>query len=303
MLIEETEAKSDQVSAQPHLRHGEALYRRGAVFGLTVAEIFILLVFVLLLVFLALARQWQSEQRETEERLESAQAELEVLQPWKPVIEEFEAPEEVETLRLAEARAKRELEALREVVEESGEPSENRTELLDRLREAVDEQVAAQEESERIREELRVLQEKGVNPPCWYEKVPTTDGGLREKPFYTFNLAVFDDGIVVRKVETPPGGAEDDGEGTYALESEQLGLHQLPYDSPLSDAEFLNQFRDIQRAGKEKQVRSYSCIFWVRVWDRTSATAKERWKEVHLNVVQGLFGTYVVREDPWVGAG
>ena len=63
MLIEEIEAKSDQVSAQPHSRHGEALYRRGAVFGLTVAEIFILLVFVLLLVFLALARQWQSEQR------------------------------------------------------------------------------------------------------------------------------------------------------------------------------------------------------------------------------------------------
>ena len=189
------------------------------------------------------------------------------------------------------------------MVEESGEPSENRIQLLDRLREAVDEQVAAQEESERIREELRVLQEKGVNPPCWYEKVPTPDGGLREKPFYTFKLAVFDDGIVVRKVETPPGGAEDDGEGTYALESEQLGLHQLPYDSPLSDAEFLNQFRDIQRAGKERQVRSYSCIFWVRVWDRTSATAKERWKEAHLNIVQGLFGTYVVREDPWVGAG
>ena len=171
-MIEEIEATSDQVSAQPHLRQGEALYRRGAVFGLTVAEIFILLVFVLLLVFLALARQWQSEQRETEEQLESARAELDVFEPWKPVIAEFEAPEEVTTLRLAEAKATRELEMLREVVEESGESSENRTDLLDRLREAVDEQVAAQEEFELIREELRVLREKGVNPPCWYEKVP-----------------------------------------------------------------------------------------------------------------------------------
>ena len=285
------------MSAQAHLRHGEALYRRGAVFGLTVAEIFILLVFVLLLVFLTLARQWQSEKREAEERLESVRTELE---PWKPVIAEFEAPEQVESLRLAEAKAQRELETLREVVEASGEPAENPTELLDRLREAVDEQVAAQEEYERIREELRVLREKGVNPPCWYEKVPTTDGALREKPFYTFNLGVFDDGIVVRKLETPPGGAEDDGGESYARESKQLGLDQLPYDTLLSDAEFLGQFRDVQRAGKEKQVRSYSCIFWVRVWDKTSATAKERWKEAHLNIVQGLFGTYVVREDPWV---
>ena len=299
-MIEEIEATSDQVSAQSHLRQGEALYRRGAVFGLTVAEIFILLVFVLLLVFLALARQWQSEQRETEERLERARAELDVFEPWKPVIAEFEAPEEVATLRLAEAKAKRELETLREVVEESGEPAENRTDLLNRLREAVDKQVAVQEESERIREELRVLREKGVNPPCWYEKVPTTDGALREKPFYTFNLAVFDDGIVVRKLETPPGVAKDDGGESYARESEQLGLGQLLYDSLLSDAEFLDQFRDVQRAGKEKQVRSYSCIFWVRVWDKTSATAKERWKEAHLNIVQGLFGTYVVREDPWM---
>ena len=178
-------------------------------------------------------------------------------------------------------------------------PLRNRTDLLDRLREAVDEQVAAQEEFELIREELRVLREKGVNPPCWYEKVPTTDGALREKPFYTFNLAVFDDGIVVRKVEAPPGGADDDGGGSYAQESEQLGLNRLPYDSLLSDAEFLGRFRDVQRAGKESQVRSYSCIFWVRVWDRTSATAKERWKQAHLNIVQGLFGAYVVREDPW----
>ena len=65
---------------------------------------------------------------------------------------------------------------------------------------------------------------------------------------------VFDDGIAVHQVEAPPSGADDDGGGTYAQESEQLGLRQLQYDSPLSDAEFLNRFRDIQRAGKEKQV-------------------------------------------------
>ncbi len=298
----EIEANSDQVSAQPNLRHGEALYRRGAVFGLTVAEIFILLVFVLLFVFLALTRQWQSEQRETEQRLETVQAELEVLEPWKPVIAEFEAPEEVETLRLAEAKAKRELEALREVVKESAEASEDRTELLDRLREAVDEQVTAQEKFERIQEELRVLREKGVNPPCWYKEVTQADGSLREKAHYTFDLAVFDEGIEVRKNETPPGGAQDDGEGTFAQENERLGLDHLPYGLVLSDAEFLDEFREIQRAGKEKQIRSYSCIFWVRVWDKTSATAKERWKDAHLNIIQGLFGTYVVREDPWVQA-
>ncbi len=289
MLIEEIEASNSQVSAQPDLQHGEALYRRGAVFGLTVAEIFILLVFILLLVFLALARQWQSEQGETEAELESAKTELKVLEPWKPVIAEFEAPEEVETLRLAEAKATRELVA----AEEKLRMLQEKVETL-RIAEAkaTSELLAAQK-----------MIEKGGNPPCWYERVPTTDGGFREKPFYTFNLAVFDDGIVVRKEEVPPGGAKDDGGDTYAQESEQLGLSRLPYDSLLSDAEFLNEFRGIQRAGKEKQVRSYSCVFSVRVWDKTSVSAKERWKQAHLDVVQGLFGTYVVREDPWVGAG
>lgn len=271
------------MSAQPHSRKGEALYRRGAVFGLTVAEIFILLVFVLLLVFLTLTRQWQKELRETEEQLESARAEINTLEPWKPVIAEFEAPEEVETLRLAEQKAQKELEALR-----------------DQLREAVNKQVAAQEETERMREELRILGEKGVNPPCWYEKVLATDGGFREKVLYTFNLEVFDKGIVVRRSETPPGGAEDDGGESYAQESEELGLDRLPYDSLLSDKEFTQRFGYINRAGKEKRVRSYSCVFWVRIWDRTSTSAKERWKHAYLNVVQGLFLSYVMQEDPWV---
>ena len=37
--------------------------------------------------------------------------------------------------------------------------------------------------------------------------------------------------------------------------------------------------------------------------DRTSPTAKRRWQHAHDRIVEGLFGTYAVQDDPWPGRG
>ncbi len=154
-------------------------------------------------------------------------------------------------------------------------------------------------EYEEIAEQQRILREKGQNPPCWYEIVPAANGGTREKAFYLFDIAVFDEHMIVRRRPPPPGGAFDDGGGPYAEEAASLPLEEIRYETPLADMEIVELLEPIFNAGKESSVRTYSCVFFVQVWDETSEFAKERWQQAHDRVLEGLFGTFTVRDEPW----
>ena len=275
-----------QVSTEP-----DAAYRRGTVLGLTIAEVFILLLFLVLIILLALVR----DKEQTESRV----------QDWLGVIEEFEEPREIETLRqrkeAAEAASRRDrkrAEVLEEIVEASGEDGRAAVDAVER---ALAEAERARGEAHEARRELHLLRKKGINPPCWYQMVPTASGSSREKPHYTFNVAIFDDWLEVRRAVWPSGGSVDDGTMMYTDEAAALDLGSLPYRERLSDDAFIEHFRRIADAAKNKRVRSYPCIFWVRVWDRTSPTAKRRWQRAHDGIVESLFGTYAVRDDPWPG--
>ena len=278
---------------------------------MTVAEIFILLLFLLLFAFLALTRDWADRRETMAGELDKTKRQLAVvnkqLQEWKDVIEEFQMPEEVETLTSNLTEAKRQAKQYRQQVvalEEILGQAENkgRKEVME-LREQVEnlQQTAraARQETEQVKQELRVVREKGHNPPCWYETVPDGKEGMREKPWYTFNVAVFDETIIVRQAPIPPGSAVDDNGPLYSVEAAQLGLADIPYDTPLSNESLIEHLQPIHDAGKNATVRSYSCIFWVRVWDKTSPDAKARWKDAHDRVLEGLFGAYTVINDPW----
>ena len=278
----------------------EAGYRRGVVLGLTVAEVFILLLFLLLIVFLALDNHWETLREVREKKL----GELEnTLSQWQDVIEEFKAPEEVVTLVRQKDKAQREAErfrrdaeTLRELEAIGGDDAIGQARELQRAKEEMNE---AQQETERLREELQVLRTKGQNPPCWYREVPDGSGGIREKPYYTFNVGVLEEHMIIRRLETPPGQAVNDGTSTYLEEAKRIGLDDIPYGVPLDDAGILRYLQPIHEAAKGKRVRSYSCIFWVRVWDNTSASAKKRWKKAHDDILEGLFGAYTVQDTPW----
>ena len=252
--------------------------------------------FLILLAFLALVQNWERE-REAAEPTE-LRDQLAALDAWKPVVEEFKTPTEVFTLKRQKERAER-----------AAQMHEKQTEALRQVL-AKDDQAAAEavrmaQQAERraaeATEELRVLRTKGHNPPCWYQVVPDSRDGTREKPYYTFNLGVFDDAIIVRRADTPPGGATDDNGGSFAGEAASLGLDTIPYDVSLNDPRVVEHLQPIHEAGKAKRVRSYSCVFWVRVWDLTSSHAKARWQHAHDNLIEGLFGAYTVRDDPWPG--
>ena len=278
------------------IAQGDADYRRGTVLGLTVAEVFILLLFLLLLAFLVMVRDWETERvREKQEREQMNDQLVELREQqdkWQGVMQEFETPEEIRTLRQQKDEAERNADFLQEVLDQSDTATKQVAEQAKARREA-------ETKLEETQRQLDLLRTKGENPPCWYEIVPDDKRGTREKPLYALNVAVFNDHMIVHRPEPPPGGAEDDGDSTYAEEAARLPFGDIPYGQPLTDAQIVRRLQPISAAGKAEKVRSYACIFWLRVWDKTSPDAKERWKQAHDGILEGMFGAYTVRQDPW----
>ena len=284
---------------------GEAAYRRGTVLGLTVAEVFILLLFLLLLALLVLIGDWDAARKKEAGEKRELNDQLAVLQEqqdkWQPIMDEFEAPAEIETLRQQKDTAVRDAEVLREVLANSDQATQVAAEQAEARREVEKELAATVQEMKNTQRQLDLLRTKGENPPCWYRTVPDPKRGTREKPLYALNVAVFDAHMILHRPEPPTGGATDDSDATYAEEAARLPFAAIPYGRPLSDQEITSHLQPIRAAGKEEQVRSYPCIFWLRVWDKTSPDAKERWKQAHDGILEGMFGAYTVREDPWPG--
>lgn len=314
----------------------ESSYRRGTVFGLTVAEIFILLIFLILLALLGLTNHWRGKEKEYEnERIGREQ----LLDEWRDIIE-FRRPDEIRTLIRAvpelegenedlrgenttlsrdKEKLREERDALRmerdqlqeqlELPERDTDPKQNEVQALQEELDALrterdglqDQLETTRRDADGARKELRILRQKGEDPPCWYETVDAEGGRTREKPHYLFDVAVYDEAIVVLRRPAPAGRAEDDDGPPYAEEARDLGLDQIPYDTRLGDVQVKEVMSSIHARAEAGEVRSYSCKFFVSVWDKTSPDAKARWKQAHLDVLQGLFGTYVVREDPWPG--
>ncbi len=277
-----------------------------------------------MLVFLALAQEWETmppslPETDVELQLKEAQSTLndvrDVVQKHRKLIP---VPEEAMTLVEAENNERTVLES--SVEEPENNLVEQLEELLQSASEAIQrEEMKAQEAEKRAtmaesdRDEARkeaaqssrnfdVLRTKGHNPPCWYEKILVGGRREREKPYYTFEIAVFDESMILRQVPVPSGGDSDDDSSRYTSyleESKALQLARIPYNVPLDDTEVITAIRPIHDAGKNEEIRTYSCIFWAQVWDQTSVDAKERWKDAHDRILEGFLGTYLVNDDPW----
>ncbi len=298
-------------------------YRRGTILGLTVAEIFILLLFLLMLVFLVLSQ----EQIQRQEQQEQEMGQLRVFRDtWEESLAGIGTPEEIVALKrwhdsvvenpqlneteglldqLVETVQERdEAEAERSMLKKENERlqavSESQQNELEEQQAELDGLYDQNDELLTEAENQRILREKGHNPPCWYEIVPIADGGTREKAFYLFNIAVFDEHMIIRRRDVPLGGAFDDSDKSYAEEAAMLPLKEIQYEIPLLDGQVVESLEPIFNAGKESRVRTYSCVFFVQVWDETSEFAKERWQQAHDRVLEGLFGTFTVRDEPWL---
>lgn len=271
-------------------------YRRGIVLGLSLAELFILLVFLLLLALIGYALSRDDQVTRQEQTIAEQQEQLDAL---APIVDAD--PSELGRRIVRLAREKSDAEKRAEKAEQQARMFRNENTALHEEKEALEEQAEA---LEKVADQARKELQKGQNPPCWYETVPAEKGKTREKSHYLFNIAVYDNHMIVGHLLAPPGRANDDNGLLYTEEANQLGLDKIPYNTPLTDVELDEYMRPIYNLGKDGKVRSYSCIFYVRVWDKISRTSKEepidRWQHAHDVVLEGLFGTYLVDDkEPW----
>ncbi len=272
-------------------------YRRGAVLGLTIAEIFILLVFLMLLALMGVNRYWGKK-----------------FDSWKEIMAKA-TPEEVEVALKHSDERGRDIERLKKEVEAL---EKEKARLQERIRVLEDtEREKALADAERkietlnekigsLEKEIRIFG-KGITPPCWYQRIeetnPITKANWREKPYYLFDIAIREDHMEVQRLPIPEGSPEDDSGAPYAEKADSLALDTIPYGTPLTDTEMRNVMLPLYEMGKASQVRTYSCIFYVRVWDETPPGAKERWKQAHDGVLEQLFGTHQVRGISWKDRG
>ena len=292
-------------------------YRRGAVLGLTVAETFILLTFLLIIALLGLIQGDEPlpEPGEPEapriwvrpERIETLVNEAKEAQKAKELAEEDRAAAERERdqahERAEQARkAQEDAEQARAAAERERDQAREQAEQAQRAVEEADQARAdAEREHEQAQTDLETLRRKGKNPPCWYQVVDAGEGKTREKPDYAFNVAIHEDSIELAPRTPPQGGALDDGGGPYEDEWKRLQLDELPYGKPLSDDEFTEVVRDLVAQGRNRQVRTYECVFSVMVWDKTPDHAKKRWKDAHDRIIEGSFSAYTVQDLVWKG--
>lgn len=319
-------------------------YRRGTVLGLTIAEIFVLLVFLMLLALLGVNRHWSAKvdpwikimETRTPEEVEAALGQTKDLQQeikrLKKQIEELEEQKEklqkrVRTLENREGTVGEELDEVKHLLAECEKAledargkietliTENQTqkEINSELEEEIE---TLKNENRRLRstnsdlaeekgdlaEELRIIG-KGTTPPCWYQRVedtnPITKANWREKAYYLFDIVIREKHMEVQPAPIPKGRAEDNKGRPYSEEAEALKLDEtIPYGVPLTNEEMRNVMRHLHEKGKASEIRSYSCVFFVRVFDETPATAKGRWKRAHGEVLQQLFGTHQT-DIPW----
>ena len=142
--------------------------------------------------------------------------------------------------------------------------------------------------------------EKGVNPPCWYVRVPDTHGeGSREKALYVLDIRVTDTIIEFGNRGLPQGKPDQGENGDYMAEAKSLGLPDLPYGAPLSDKQASRLLQKLYRAGRDGEVRSYPCTFYAQVWDHTNRQSKTRWQNIMESVIGSYVQPYRVKEDAW----
>lgn len=123
-----------------------------------------------------------------------------------------------------------------------------------------------------------LAKEKGLEASCWYD----FDEAGKQSQVYLFDVNVYDVGMEIEDLEAPP---------QYAEEKALLPL-DLPYGERITDDDFLRATRPIHEYARTRKLRPYPCVFYVRIRDRTSAAAPQRYEQADERVVGRHFYRY-----------
>ena len=278
---------------RPDGRIGEqhSAYRRGLVLGLTMAEVGILVIFVLLLL-LALAafdRQRYAEMAavppERLEQLEAAEAGLESIK--KAVgVRQADTPAEIQELvravqeSAASPEGRASLQAVRGALEEIKRTEQEIRRVAERVGGEAGSSMAAtvaqqsrelaikEGQLQHAEQRLRALGQGGAGArPCWVSPA----GEI----VFLYDVILTSRGIRMKlrdDVSRSPRVAD-------------LALPSIDSSAALSAEEFRAKTRELYDYGRREENQ---CVFHVYVWDGTAPAEKERYKDL-LRTVEGHF--------------
>lgn len=264
-------------------KHNTA-YRRGLVLGLTMAEIAILIIFVLLLAFAVLLVSQQNKQKEAERIAEERQETITLLEEQFATIQEIlpsgdKNIEELQRELVLLRDAKQQLASLQNIAEAAGFLSEPEAIIntleMGREYSTIRELLPAGERN--VEKLLELVQEysagKGTEvPSCW-----THDDGTIE---YIYDVNLTSTGLVVRETDLP------------RRESERptLPVQNIVLNQDISEQLFLSSTSDLFEWSKSKK-----CRFFVRIFDSTGPTDKKLYQQ-RLHAVEARFYKMMMSE-------
>lgn len=130
--------------------------------------------------------------------------------------------------------------------------------------------------------------EKGQNPPCWYVNDTKRNGEPYERGLYIFHVIIFDHEVFVKDIVAP---------FEFESQKQQLEFSRRALNRRLKFDEFSRSFQPLKDAGATRKVQQYPCKFYVKLWNATSTV--ENYRHAKEDVVEGVFYTYSVKNDPW----
>lgn len=234
-------------------------FPRGLVLGLTMAEIAILIIFVLLLALAALLA------READRR-QAAERELVRFEQIAALFEEEALPQDPVALKAAlreRVDEHRDADSWRELVREIETTPDVLREIADAMSAAARRGMSPAEVREAI--ESRQVGGGSDHPSCWYDR----DGTVA----YLFDVALMADGFVVDLARAPQHEAE------RAL----LPLDLVQTGSVVTQVQFLRQTGPVYEWSVER-----GCRFFVRAFDVTAADQKDLYKR-RMRVLESRF--------------
>lgn len=284
-------------------------YRRGVILGLSLAEVFLILIFLLLVVAINLTGEKQEVQKKYDHIIDRLETAIPETSDNGLVVDEID----FEELMASAEKVKTLQESIDElapfsIIEDAlSDKSLNGQELQDVLQDISaiiektpeDKLVKAFEYStdvDKLTLDIKKLAkkiesmsiEKGELPPCWYTVVDRDKDP--EKEIKIFDILMTDTYVTVnvrnkfKKIRAEdPSANFGDASGLPEVSDSLIG-------NPISYAKFSQAFYPFLKAGDNKKIQSYRCRFFIGLWDRTST--KNIFKK-RLRTIENVFYKYL----------
>ena len=297
-------------------------YRRGLVLGLSLAELFLILIFLLLLVAISVVQFLEEDKEEFLDQIRSLKEENEKLHEQVKFVEGekeklydhltriykdlgYEITEEfgdfTETIKDENERLTQENKKLQDTLfikdkeladrqQELNEADRENKELYAELEQKGFELLATKAELEQKTKNEKL----GDNPPCWFTWSTDSDGERRRKHEKIFDVLIRDDTFKVRR--------HDNSQITKNIntgkENVLLYVDKANLNRDLKIESFVPIFSKIRKAGELKNIQDYDCRFMVDVYDQTSQNNKDGYKH-NLSIVESVFLKTEIRGEQW----